>query len=160
MTQAATIRGMVSRTARDRQPPGVLRRIAVGIASALLVGTALGSLARLMMRLTALAAGEPAHFTPAGSALILLVFVVFALPGAVVAALVRRRGRSALLMIAALALCVPATGAASAEVTGVAAMSGPALTGVVLSTAGVYVAVLALPMLTLRLVAWGLRRRD
>lgn len=159
MTQAATIRGTVSRTARDRQPPGVLRRIAVGIASALLVGTALGSLARLMMRLTALAAGEPAHFTPAGSALILLVFVVFALPGAVVAALVRRRGRSALLVIAALALCVPATGAASAEVN-VAAMSGPALTGVVLSTAGVYVAVLALPMLTLRLVAWGLRRRD
>ena len=160
MTQAATIRGTASRTARDRHAPGVVRKVAVGVTSALLAGVTLGAIARLMMRLTALAAGEPAHFSPAGSAVILLVFVVFALPGAVLAALVRRRGRAALLVVAALALCVPATGAASAEVTGVAALSGPALTGVVLSTAGVYAAVLALPVLTLRLVARGLGRRD
>ena len=160
MTQAATIRGTASRTTPERRAPGAVRKVAVGVGAALLAGTGLGSLARLMMRLTALAAGEPAHFTPAGSALILLVFVVFALPGAVLAALVRSRGRSALLVLAALALCVPATGAASAEVNGVASLSGPALTGVVLATAGVYVAVLALPVLTLRLVARGLGRCD
>jgi hypothetical protein len=159
MTQAATVRGSESRTARDRHGPGVLRKVGVGITSALLAGAALGALARLMMRLTALAAGEPAHFSLGGSAVILLAFVVFALPGAILAAVVRRRGRSALLVLAALALCVPAAGAASAEVTGVATLSGPALTGVVLSTAGVFVSILALPWLTLRLVSHGLGGR-
>lgn len=134
------------------------RRLAVSTAAALVAGAVLGSVARLMMRLANLAAGGDTGFTLAGTAGILLVFVLFTLPGAVLAALLRRRGRSALLVLGALALAVPAVGVAGADLGHLGALSTTQLVGVALATGGVFAAILALPFLTLRLIARGLPR--
>jgi hypothetical protein len=130
----------------------------IGVAAALVAGTVLGSIARLMMRLTSLAAGADTDFTVAGTAGILLAFVLFTLPGAVLAALLARRGRSALLVLGAVALAVPAVGVALEDLAHLGVLSSTQLVGVALATGGVFVAILALPLLTLRLVARGLAR--
>lgn len=131
------------------------RRLGVGVAAGVGAGALLGAVARLMMRLTTLAAGGEAHFSLMGTAMILLVFIGFTLPGAVLAAMMRRRGRSALLVLGALALCVPAAGVASEDLRHVGPLTTPEMLGVALATGGVFVAVLALPYVALRLVARG-----
>jgi hypothetical protein len=70
-----------------------------------------------------------------------------------------RRGGSALLVLGALVLCVPAVGVAGEDLGHLGALSAMQLAGVATATAGVFAAVLALPLLTLRLVARGLPRR-
>ena len=134
------------------------RRLAVGAAAALVAGAVLGSVARLMMRLANLAAGGDTGFTLAGTAGILLAFVLFTFPGAVLAALLRRRGRSALLVVGALALAVPAVGVAAADLGHLGVLTTTQLVGVALATGGVFAAILGLPFLTLRLIARGLPR--
>ena len=157
MTRTVTVDGTTVRATGDTgRRLGVLRRIAVGVAAGVAAGALLGSVARLMMRLATLAAGGETGFSLAGTAGILLVFVVFTLPGSVLAALVRRRGRSALLVLGALALCVPAVGVASADLADLGVLPAMRLAGVVLAAGGVFVAILALPFLTLRLIARGL----
>ena len=135
----------------------VLKRVALGVAAAVGAGAVLGATARLMMRLATLATGREAEFSLGGTVGILLIFVLAALPGAVVASLVRRRGRSVLLVICAVLLCVPATGVAGTDLGELEGLSGVEWTGVVMATAGVYAAILALPVLTLRLIALGTR---
>jgi hypothetical protein len=134
------------------------RKLAVGTAAALVAGAVLGSVARLMMRLANLAAGGDTGFTLAGTAGILLAFVLFTFPGAVLAAMLRRRGRSALLVVGALALAVPAVGVAGSDLGHLGVLSTTQLVGVALATGGVFAAILALPVLTLRLIARGLPR--
>ena len=134
------------------------RKLAVGTAAALVAGAVLGSVARLMMRLANLAAGGDTGFTLAGTAGILLAFVLFTFPGAVLAAMLRRRGRSALLVVGALALAVPAVGVAGSDLGHLGVLSTTQLVGVALATCGVIAAILALPVLTLRLIARGLPR--
>jgi hypothetical protein len=131
------------------------RKLAVGTAAALVAGAVLGSVARLMMRLANLAAGGDTGFTLAGTAGILLAFVLFTFPGAVLAAMLRRRGRSALLVVGALALAVPAVGVAGSDLGHLGVLSTTQLVGVALATGGVFAAILALPVLTLRLIARG-----
>jgi hypothetical protein len=127
--------------------------VVVGLTAAVVAGLALGAVARLMMRLVTVAAGAEGEFSLAGTLGILLVFVVVTLPGAVLASWLRRRGRSALLFVGALALCVPATGVAGEDLRGLGEVSGAQSVGVVLATVGVYAAILALPFLTLRLIS-------
>jgi hypothetical protein len=93
----------------------VARRIVVGLVAAVGAGAAMGAVARLMMRLATLAAGHPADFSWLGTAGILMVFTVAVVPGALLASLMRRRGRSALLVVGALLLCLPAAGIASTD---------------------------------------------
>ena len=135
----------------------VLRRTALGVAAAVAAGVVLGVTARLMMRLATLATGREAEFSLGGTVGILLIFVLAALPGAVVASLVRGRGRSVLLVICAVLLCVPATGVAGTDLGELEGLSGVQWTGVVMATVGVYAAILALRFLTLRLIALGRR---
>lgn len=157
MTRSATLaRAVPAPDGNGARRAGALRRLVVGTAAALVAGAALGAVARLMMRLTTLAAGGDTGFTLAGTAAILLVFVIFTLPGALVAALLERRGRSALLVLGALALCVPAVGVAGEDLSHLGVLSATQLAGVAAATGGVFVAVLALPYLTLRLIARGL----
>jgi hypothetical protein len=130
----------------------VLERVFVALVAAVVAGAVLGSVARLMMRFTALAAGEPGEFSVVGTAAILLVFAVFTLPGALLASLTARRGRSALLVLGALVLCVPATGVARADLGRLDLLSVAERTGVAGATIGVYAAILAIPPLTLRLI--------
>jgi hypothetical protein len=69
----------------------------VAVAAALAVGVVCGGLARVLMRLVAVAADEETSFTLAGTAAIMVVFAAFALPGTLLAALaVRPRGRRVL----------------------------------------------------------------
>ena len=135
----------------------VLGRVIVGLAAAAVAGAVLGSVARLMMRLTTLAAGEQGDFSVAGTAAILLIFVVFTLPGALLASLTARRGRSALLVLGALTLCVPATAVAASDLGHLDQLSVVEWTGVAGATIGVYASILAIPVLTLRLIAMAPR---
>jgi hypothetical protein len=112
----------------------------------------MGMVARLMMRLAAVAAGHPGSFSLAGTAGILAVFVVATVPGAVLASLVRRRGRSSLLVVGALLLCVPTAGVAGTDLGALGELSTFEWAGVLLATGGVFAAVLALPVVTLRLI--------
>jgi hypothetical protein len=133
----------------------VLGKVLVALTAAALAGALLGAVARLMMRLTTLAAGAEGHFSAAGTAAILLIFVIFTVPGAVLASLTARRGRSALLVLGALTLCVPATAVAREDLASLGRLSVAEWTGVAGATIGIYAAILCLPLLTLRLIAVG-----
>ena len=124
------------------------RQVATGILTAVVVGLVLGAAARALMRLVTVAAGQPGHFSWGGTAGIVAVYVLAALPGCVLAALTRRRGRSLLLVAGALFLCVPATGVASEEVTA-ESLSAWQWAGVLAAGAGVYATILAGPVLAL-----------
>jgi hypothetical protein len=95
----------------------------------------------------------PGDFSFAGTAGILMVFVVVAVPGAILAALMRRRGRSALLVLGALLLAVPAVGIARTDLGHVAGLAALEWVGVGAATLGVLASILALPVVTLRLLA-------
>ena len=130
-----------------------LGKVLVALTAAAVAGAVLGSVARLMMRLTTLAAGAQGDFSVAGTAAILLIFVIFTVPGALLASLTVRRGRSALLVLGALTLCVPATAVARADLDHLGPLSVAEWAGVAGATIGIYAAILALPVLTLRLIA-------
>ena len=135
-----------------RSSARVARKVAVGVGAAVVAGVAMGIVARVMMRLAALAAGEPGGFSLAGTVGILLAFVIVTVPGAVLASLLRRRGRSALLVLGALLLCANATAVAAVDLGAVGELSGSQWAGVVPATAGIFAAIVALPFMTLRLI--------
>lgn len=130
----------------------VVRKIGVAVLAAVAAGVLLGAVARVMMRLATVAAGHESHFSLGGSVAIMVIFVVFALPGAILASLMRRRGRSTLLVIGALVLCLPAASVASQDLGDLGALSGLEWAGVGMATAGVFAAILALPPVTLLLL--------
>ncbi|HEX6247203.1 MAG TPA: hypothetical protein VFZ64_04980 [Nocardioidaceae bacterium] len=133
----------------------VLKRLGVGLGAAVVTGLAAGLVARLMMRLATMAGGGDTSFSIGGTAGIVLVFVAAALPGAVLAALMARRGRSALLVVGSLLLCLPAAGVAGEDLGHLSGMSTLQWVGVGLSTVGVFAAILAMPWVALRVVALG-----
>jgi hypothetical protein len=136
----------------------MLRKIAAAFAGALTAGVLLGAVSRLMMMLVALAGAGHSEFSWAGSAGILLGYAAFMLPGALLAAFVRRRGRWLLLAAGAVALLFPAVGVASDEIGGTGHFTTLAWVLVGLSGLGVFATIGALPVLTLRLVDLTSRR--
>lgn len=84
-----------------------------------------------------------------------MVFIVFALPGALLAAYWRGRGRSLLLLAGTAVLLVMATGIATEDVGEMVSTSAARWAALAAAGLGVYAAILALPVLTLRLVARG-----
>ncbi len=135
----------------------VLGRIGVGVAAGVATGIVAGLVARLMMRLATVAGGGDTGFTLTGTAMIVTMFVVAAVPGSVLAALRTRRGRCALLVVGSLLLCLSATGIAITDLGQLPSLSTPQWLGVALSTLGVYVAILTMPLVALRVVALGRR---
>jgi hypothetical protein len=131
----------------------MLRRAGVGVGAAVLAGLAMGAVARLMMRLVVLATGRETEFSWGGTVGILLAFVVFMVPGALLASLYRGRGRSLLLIAATLLLLVVATGVAVEDVGAVDDLSAVRWAGVAVAGLGVYAAILALPVLTFRILS-------
>ena len=131
----------------------MLRRAGVGVGAAVLAGLAMGVVARLMMRLVVLATGRETEFSWGGTVGILLAFVVFMVPGALLASLYRGRGRSLLLIAASLLLLVVATGVAVEDVGAVDDLSALRWAGVAVAGLGVYAAILALPVLTFRILS-------
>jgi len=138
----------------------VARKVARAVLVAVMVGVVLGAVARLMMRLATLAAGHESSFSLGGTAMIMALFVIATLPGAVLAALVQRRGRSTLLVVSALLLCVPAAGVAESDLGDLFGLSALQWVGVSLATAGVFASILAIPVLALRLLGLGKRSSE
>ena len=136
----------------------MLRRAVVGLGAALLAGLLMGAIARLMMRLVTVASGRPGEFSAEGTGGIMLVFVVLMLPGALLASLWRGRGRWLLLVAGTGLLLVGATGVALTDIGDVSDLSAARWVGLAASAAGVFAAILALPVLTLRLLDRGVRR--
>jgi hypothetical protein len=130
----------------------VLKRCMVGVAAALAVGVVCGGVARILMRVMVVAAEEETTFSLAGTAAIMVVFAAFALPGAVLAALTRRRWRSVLLVLGGLAMCVPTTGIARVDLEGVGIFTGFEVVYVGGAVIGVYLCCLALPVVGLAAV--------
>lgn len=137
----------------------MLRKGAVAIGAALAAGLLMGAVARLMMRLVSVAAGHPGEFSTGGTIGILLTFVVLVVPGALLAAFWRGRGRSLLLVAATLLLLVVASGIAMQDIGNVGVLSAGRWVALVAAALGVYAAILALPVLTLRIIKWGLEGR-
>jgi hypothetical protein len=136
----------------------MMRKITAAFAGALVAGVLLGAAGRLMMRLVALAAGTPIEFTWSGSAGILLAYALFMLPGSLLAAFVRRRGRWLLLAVGAGVLMFPAVGIAGDEVGATGHFTALDWTLVSVSGLGVFVTIAVLPVVTLLLVDWLLSR--
>lgn len=132
---------------------GTVRKIGVGVGAGVAAGLVAGLLARLMMRLATVAGDGGTSFSLAGTAGIVAVFVVAAVPGAVLASLVAHRWRAALLVVGSLFLCLPATGVASEDLGHLSGLSALQWVGVGLATLGVYAAILAMPWMALRLLA-------
>ena len=81
-----------------------------------------------------------------------MVFAAFMAPGALLAAVSIHRLRWSLLAGGALVLCVPATGIASDELGATAGLSLWRWAAIVISGAGVYICIAALPVIVFRLV--------
>jgi hypothetical protein len=130
----------------------VLKRCMVGVAAALVVGVVCGGVARILMRVMVVAAEEETSFTLAGTAAIMVVFAVFALPGTLLAAATRRRWRSALLVLGGLGMCVPTTGIARVDLDSAGFFTGFEVVYVGGAVIGVYLCCLAIPIVGLAAV--------
>lgn len=133
----------------------MVRRAVVGLGAGLVAGVVMGGVARVMMRLVALAAGHAGEFSVSGSVSILVAFVVVTVPGALLAALWGGRGRSLLLVAGTALLLVVATGVAIEDIGEVSGLSAARWVALVSAGVGVYAAILALPVLVLRIVKRG-----
>ena len=130
----------------------MVRRLGRAVVAGLVAGVACGVVARLCMRLATLAVGEPGEFSWAGTTGIVVVFVVAALPGAVAAAFMRGRFRWAVAILLSILLCVPATGVAAADLGSLDGITTGQRVGALTAAAGVYLAILALPLVIARLL--------
>lgn len=129
-----------------------MRKLFTGIAAAVVAGVVLGVVARVLMRVVSMAAGQPGDFSLAGSLAIVAVFVVAALPGAILAAFWAGRGRSLLLVAGSLLLCVATAGVALTDLQGFDGLTGAQWAGAGAATVAILGTVLALPFVTLRLI--------
>ncbi|HET6560696.1 MAG TPA: hypothetical protein VFG72_02390 [Marmoricola sp.] len=137
----------------------IVKRLMVGAAAALAVGVVCGGVARLLMRLMVVAAEEEGAFSVAGTVAIMVVFAVFALPGAMLAALTRRRGRSTLLVVGGVAMCIPTTGIAATDLAAAGLFGGFEVVYIGGAVIGVYLCCLAIPFVGLAAVDLLDRRR-
>jgi hypothetical protein len=137
----------------------MVARLGAGVAAAVVVGTGLGAVARLLMALVALSADGSSTFSWSGTTFILLIFVLAMVPGAAVAALTRHRLRWLLPGAGALFLCVPAIGVAGAEVGATAGFDAGQWSGVAIAGLGVFATIALLPVLTVRLTDRRTRRQ-
>jgi hypothetical protein len=128
------------------------RRLVVGLAAGVVAGLVCGGLARVLMRVVSVVSGDQPEFSWSGTIFIVLLFVLAAVPGAMVAAGYRGRGRSLPLVVMSLLLWLPATSIASSDLSEVVDMTAVEWVGVGLATAGIYLLIAAMPVLALRLV--------
>jgi hypothetical protein len=130
----------------------VVRAVLGALAAAACGAVSTAVPARLLMRLVAVAAGHAGSFSLVASAGIVVVFAMFATPGALLAALTAGRFRWALLAAGTLVLFVPATGIASDELGATHGFSIWRWVAVAASGGAVYLCIVALPIVVLRLV--------
>lgn len=139
-----------------RNPDRLIVRLGIGLATGVVVGLVCGVLARILMRVVAVTAGSAGEFSWGGTVFIVGLFVVVCIPGSVLAAAYRGRGRSLLLVAASLFLCVPATSVAREDLSSIIYLTTLEWIAVSIGTAAIYVVILAMPVVVLRLLrAWG-----
>lgn len=129
------------------------RRVLRGLGAALLAGLASGLAARLLMRLANLVVGGETGFSWPGTAMIVVLFVLAAIPGALTVALGARRTGGVLLALGSAFLawqCV----VIGVQDLGAEELSGPQAAAVVAIAAGFAVAVAAEALLAWR---WATR---
>jgi hypothetical protein len=132
------------------------RRLAAGLVAGVAAGLVCGGLARALMRVVSVISDDEPEFSWSGTIFIVLLFVIAAVPGAVLAAGYRGRGRSVPLVLMSLLLWLPATSIASSDLSQVVDMTPVEWVGVGLATTGIYLLIAAMPVLTLRLVrSWA-----
>jgi hypothetical protein len=129
----------------------MVRKVVAALVTAFAVALLLGGVARVLMRLVTVAAGHVPGFSWPGTAGILAVFFVAALPGTLAAAFVRRRRWMGLAVGSAL-LCIPATGVASEELGDTTTLTWAQWLGVGSASLALYATVLALPVVALALL--------
>jgi len=132
------------------------RRLVAGLAAGVVAGLVCGVLARVLMRVVSVVSDDEPEFSWSGTIFIVLLFVLAAVPGAMLAAGYRGRGRSVPLVVMSLLLWVPATSIASSDLSQVVDMTPVEWVVVGLATVGIYLLVAAMPVLALRLVrSWA-----
>lgn len=141
---------------RPDGPYGLARRLAVGLAAGVVAGVVCGGLARILMRALSVVADGETEFSWSGTFFIVMVFVIAAVPGAVIAAGYRGRGRSLPLVVMSLLLWLPAASIATADFSEVTDMTAVEWVGAGLATTGIYLLIAAMPVLALRLIrSWA-----
>jgi hypothetical protein len=139
----------------------ILSRIGRGVAAGLAAAVLLGVVARALMRLAVLATGGDPGFSWTGTLGICIGFAMFVLPGAVLAALYRGRGRSLLLVAGGVWLGYFTTVVARADLGSLEELSRGRQAGGLAAAAGILLTALAIPWVTLRLLrALGLGPRQ
>jgi hypothetical protein len=132
------------------------RRLATGLAAGVVAGLVCGGLARALMRVVSVVSDDQPEFSWSGTLFIVLLFVLAAVPGAIVAAGYSGRGRSVPLVVMSLLLWLPATSIARSDLSEVLGMTAVEWVGVGLATAGIYLLIAAMPVLALRLIrSWA-----
>jgi hypothetical protein len=124
----------------------------VALVACLAAAVVVGGASRLLMRAINVAAGAESGFSWGGTIAIVVAFAAFMLPGALVAAATRRRGRTVLLVLGALALCVPAVSIAGEELGSTDGFTTVRWAAVLAAGAGVFATIAAMPVVTLRVV--------
>lgn len=137
----------------------MVQRIGAGLVAGLAVGLVLGLVARICMRVVALASATPTGLSVAGTLGICVIFVLAALPGALVAACTRRRVRWVLPVLGALLLGVAAVQEVAADLSGLSLFTTTRQVITAAAATGIFAAIAVLPSATVRLVDRLLRRR-
>ena len=132
----------------------LLVAVTTAVVACLAAGVLVGGVARVLMRLVSLAAGEDGGFSVGGTVAIVLAYATFMLPGAVAPG----RARTALLVLGAVLLCVPAASIAGQEVDATGGLTALQWAGVLGAGAAIFVTIGVLPVVTKRF-AEGLRSR-
>ncbi|GAA4479847.1 hypothetical protein GCM10023094_25520 [Rhodococcus olei] len=136
----------------DRVRHPTLRRLAAGVAAAVVAGAVVGVLARTLMSLTTVVGGGTQGFSSGGTAGILALYAAAMVPGALAAAAGSRLVSRVLLTAGALFLCVPAVGVAGEEVGDLGGTGTVRLLGVAVCGVAVFATLAVLPVVTARLV--------
>ncbi|MGY1663895.1 hypothetical protein ACI78Q_21915 [Geodermatophilus sp. SYSU D00705] len=135
-----------------------MRGIGFGVLAAVVAGVVLGAVSRGLMALVTLAGGGSPSFSWSGTVFILLLYVLVAAPGGLVAGLTTSWLRWLLPVAGAVFLCVPAVGVAGEEIGSTVGFSAAQWLGTAAAGAAVFATIALLPLLTVRLADTWLGR--
>lgn len=130
----------------------ILKKVAVALSIAAVAGVVLGALSRILMRLATLVGGGEPGFSWSGTLFIVLIYVVAAVPVAVLAAFTTRWWRWVGGAVGTGLLAVPGLSIAAEELEGRAGWTAVQWAGAIAVTVAIIATTVALPLSTVRLV--------
>jgi hypothetical protein len=129
-----------------------LKKLAIAVSITAVVGTAMGALSRVLMRLvTQVAGGEPG-FSWSGTIFIVLIYLVAAAPVAALAAFTTRWWRWIAGVAGTALLAVPAASIGMEELGATSGFSAAQWVGTITLTVAILATTVALPIVSVRLV--------